>query len=319
MLDELPQGWVKTTLGEIVEPSRERASPTEFPAMPYVGLEHIEPNTMRLVDHVYARDARSSSIRFSKGDVLYGKMRPYLNKVWVAEFDGLCSAEFLVFPQCSELNSHFLAVSLNTENFVTFSNGQASGERPRVDFEKLSRFPVLLPPIAEQERIVAKLNAAFSALRRAEAATFRARERLDRYRSAVLRVAITGELTREWREARRKEEQANPEPGEARLLGLLETRRARWERAELERLQAAGKKPKDEKWKFRYPEPVAPDSPDLSEVPEGWIWVSVDQAASGEPGAIQSGPFGSQLLHSEFGNEGILAIGIDNVLGWQAA
>lgn len=115
MPDELPQGWVKTTLGEIAEPSRERASPTEFPAMPYVGLENIEPDAMRLVGHVYGRDARSSAIRFSRGDVLYGKMRPYLNKVWVAEFDGLCSAEFLVFPKYSGLNSHFLAISFTTD------------------------------------------------------------------------------------------------------------------------------------------------------------------------------------------------------------
>jgi type I restriction enzyme S subunit len=80
MLAALPQGWVKTTLGEIVTLSRERVLPTELPDMPYVGLEHIEPQTMKLLGHGYARDVRSSSVRFSNGDVLYGKMRPYLNK-----------------------------------------------------------------------------------------------------------------------------------------------------------------------------------------------------------------------------------------------
>jgi hypothetical protein len=76
MLAALPQGWVKTTLGEIVTLSRERVLPTELPDMPYVGLEHIEPQTMKLLGHGYARDVRSSSVRFSNGDVLYGKMRP---------------------------------------------------------------------------------------------------------------------------------------------------------------------------------------------------------------------------------------------------
>jgi type I restriction enzyme S subunit len=80
--------------------------------MRYVGLEHIEPHTMRLLGHGLARDVRSSSVRFAKGDVLYGKMRPYLNKVWVAEFDGLCSAEFLVFPSSEELSGQFLAFRL---------------------------------------------------------------------------------------------------------------------------------------------------------------------------------------------------------------
>lgn len=147
MPEELSKGWVKTTLGEIAEPSRERALPTDVPAMRYVGLEHIEPQTMSLLRHGYAREARSSSVRFSKGDVLYGKMRPYLNKVWVAEFDGLCSAEFLVFPKRDGLNNQFLAMRLNAEDFVTFANEQVSGERPRVDFDwprKDKRAPILL-------------------------------------------------------------------------------------------------------------------------------------------------------------------------------
>jgi type I restriction enzyme S subunit len=103
MSEKLPEGWVMTTLGEITEPSRARALPAEAPDMPYIGLEHIEPQTMKLLGHGYARDVRSSSVLFSKGDVLYGKMRPYLNKVWVAEFDGICSAEFLVFQDQYDL------------------------------------------------------------------------------------------------------------------------------------------------------------------------------------------------------------------------
>jgi len=244
MREELPKGWIKTTLGEIAEPSRERALPREFPAMRYVGLEDIQPQAMRLLEHGYVREVRSSSVRFSKGDVLYGKMRPYLNKVWVAEFDGLCSAEFLVLPKREGLNSQFLAVRLNAEDFVAFANRQVSGERPRVHFEKLSRFPILLPPTADQERIIAKVNAAFSAVQRAETAAIRARERLQRYRAAVLRAAVTGELTHAWREAQRKNKKANTKTGEDLLRRLLVARRARWEETELLRLRAARKAPK---------------------------------------------------------------------------
>jgi type I restriction enzyme, S subunit len=168
MSEKLPKGWVMTTLGEIAGLSQERALPTDTPTLRYVGLEHIEPQTMKLLGHGYARESRSSLVRFSKGDVLYGKMRPYLNKVWVAEFDGLCSAEFLVFSKYSGLNSKFLALRLNAEDFVAFANGQISGERPRVDFGKLSSFPIALPPTSEQDRIVAKLEAALSRVQRAE-------------------------------------------------------------------------------------------------------------------------------------------------------
>lgn len=313
MPDELPRGWVKTTLGEIAEPSRERALPTEFPDMRYVGLEHIEPQTMRLLGHGNARDVRSSSVRFSKGDVLYGKMRPYLNKVWVADFDGLCSAEFLVFRKRDGLNSQFLATRLNAEDLVTFANRQVSGERPRVDFEKLSHFPILLPPIVEQERIVVKLSAALSGIERAETATRRAQERLKRYRDAVLHTAITGELTREWRESQRKSKETSMETGEALLQRLLIARRMRWEETELNSLRSAGKAPKNDKWKSRYPEPVEPRIDDSSELPESWAWASVDQLAAHEEGAITDGPFGSNLKSSHYTDSGPRVVRLQNI------
>ena len=199
MPDKLPKGWVKTTLGEVNVPSRARALPSEAPNLPYVGMEHVEAQTMKLLGRGQASGLKSSSVRFSKGDVLYGKMRPYLNKVWLAEFDGLCSAEFLVFPKFEGLNSQLFACRLNSQDFVTFANHQVSGDRPRVDFEKLAKFPYLLPPSREQERIVAKLDALLSRVAAGEAAARRALERLKRYRAAVLHAAVTGELTRGWR------------------------------------------------------------------------------------------------------------------------
>src|SRR4051794_1603005 len=103
----LPHGWIVTTLGEILTPARGRALPSDSPDSPYVGLEHIEPHSMRLVSHGFARDVRSSCLLFFAGDILYSRMRPYLNKVWIAEFDGLCSAEFLVLPCPQGLNNEF--------------------------------------------------------------------------------------------------------------------------------------------------------------------------------------------------------------------
>jgi type I restriction enzyme, S subunit len=277
MPEKLPKGWIKTTLGNIAEPSRERALPAEVPDMPYVGLEHIEPHTMRLLGRDTARDVRSSSVRFSKGDVLYGKMRPYLNKVWVAEFDGLCSAEFLVFPKRDGLHSEFLAARLNAEDFVTFANGQVSGERPRVDFRKLLNFPILLPPAGEQERIVTKLSAAVSKVNRAEAAARRANQRLQRYRVAIVDAALIGELTRGWRESGRKNEKDNLETGEELLLRLLTARRQLWEETELKRLSALKKVPKNEEWKSRYHEPAPPKTDNLPDLPEGWAWAATEQ------------------------------------------
>src|SRR5687767_14299387 len=124
MVERTPKGWVATTLGELSVPSRSRALPSDEPDLPYVGMEHIEAHTMKLVGHGNATGLRSSSVRFNKGDVLYGKMRPYLNKVWHAEFDGLCSAEFLVFPRTEGLSNQLLAYRLNCQDFVNFANHQ---------------------------------------------------------------------------------------------------------------------------------------------------------------------------------------------------
>ena len=245
--------------------------------MRYVGLEHIEPQTMKLLGHGHASEVRSSSLRFSKGDVLYGKMRPYLNKVWIAEFDGLCSGEFLVLQTPYGVNTKFLAFRVNATDFVAFANQQVSGERPRVDFDKLSRFPILLPPFAEQERIAAKLNAALSRVERAERAARRARERLERYRVAVFNAAASGELTRDWRNAQRKGKGASHESAKVLLEHLLVARRSRWEEAVLTRLSSGGRVPKDDKWKSRYPDPAPPITNGLDELPDGWTgprWIS---------------------------------------------
>ncbi|MEA2734156.1 MAG: type restriction enzyme subunit, partial [Humisphaera sp.] len=169
-------------------------------------MENVEAQTMKLLGHGEANGLKSSSVRFNKGDVLYGKMRPYLNKVWLAEFDGLGSAEFLVFPKTEGLNNQLLAYRLNSQDFVNFANRQVSGERPRVNFHKLAKFPILLPPSREQDRIVAKLDALLSQVAAGEAAARRALDRLQRYRAAILNAAVTGELTREWRKTHAPEE-----------------------------------------------------------------------------------------------------------------
>ena len=296
MADTLPHGWIKTTLGDITRSTRARAVPRDTPSTRYVGLEHIEPQTMKLLGHGYARDVRSTSIRFSEGDVLYGRMRPYLNKVWIAEFDGLCSAEFFVFPKRDGLNTNFLAIRLNAEDFVSFANGQVSGERPRVDFDKLSRFSVLLPPLSEQERIFGKVRATFSALARAEGAARRAQQRLLRYRGAILEAAIAGELTREWRTTQLINKSVS-ETAQSLLRRIGAKRRAEWEQAELQRFRSVGREPRNNEWKARYPEPIPPNLANLPRLPEGWIWASLDQLGKLHRGRSKHRPRDDRRLY----------------------
>jgi len=115
---------------------------------PFIGMEHVEAHTMRLLGTVEARTMRSAGVKFEKGDVLYGRLRPYLNKVYHARFSGLCSAEFIVLPESPQLDSRFLAYRLNASDFVSFSAQLNEGDRPRVDFAQIGAFELLLPPVA---------------------------------------------------------------------------------------------------------------------------------------------------------------------------
>lgn len=131
-----------------------------------------------------------------------------------------------------------------------------------------------LAPLNEQRRIVAKIEELFSDLDAGVVALNRAKANLKRYRAAVLKAAVEGKLTAEWRAKNPKTESA---------LKLLERtlmeRRKRWETDQLAKFAEAGKKP-PKNWKAKYVEPLAPDTTDLPPVPDSWTWTTLDAIAS---------------------------------------
>ncbi|RKH21213.1 hypothetical protein D7V77_29865 [Corallococcus sp. CA041A] len=132
-------------------------------------------------------------------------------------------------------------------------------------------FDVPLPPLNEQRRIVAKLEALLARSRRAKEALDVIPALLARFRQSVLAAAFRGDLTRDWREA-------NPdvEPASALLERIRSERYSRWEEAELKRMRTSGKMLRDDRWKDRYEEPVPLDAPALPELPTGWSWAPLD-------------------------------------------
>jgi type I restriction enzyme S subunit len=141
-------------------------------------------------------------------------------------------------------------------------------------FSYLSKCKFPLAPEREQKRIVSKLDELFSRIDEGERALEQVSKLVERYRQSVLKAAVTGELTRDWRAARK----ARGEPvesGEALLTRILTARREAWEQAELAKLKAKGIKPANDHWKKKYAEPASPDTTDLPELPEGWVWASL--------------------------------------------
>ena len=130
-----------------------------------------------------------------------------------------------------------------------------------------------LPPAAEQTRIVAKLEELLSDLEAGVAELKAAQKKLAQYRQSLLKAAVEGALTAEWRT------QHQPtETGAQLLQRILQERRARWEARQRAKFAEQGKTPPKD-WQKKYPEPVQPDTTDLPELPQGWVWASLDQLA----------------------------------------
>ncbi len=202
-------------------------------------------------------------------------MRPYLNKVVSLPFDGLASAEFIVFPAIDGVDSRFLLWRLSSSDFVSFACSQYEGDRPRVKFDQLGKFQIHLPPAPEQTRIVEKLEELLSDLDAGVAELKAAQKKLAQYRQSLLKAAVEGALTAEWRNSQAA---APVESGAALLARILRERRARWEARQLAKFKEQGKPPPKD-WQAKYPEPVAPDTTGLPELPKGWAWATVDQLA----------------------------------------
>lgn len=197
---ELPEGWESVPLRELSTPTSPRRDPQEFDRLPYVGMEQVESHTRRLLGTLPSAEMKSTAFHFQEGDVLYGRLRPYLNKVWRAEFEGLCSSEFIVLPPNDAFEPGYLACFLSTDEFVAFANHLNQGDRPRVSFEQIGEYRIPLPPLAEQRRIVVKLEELLGRVSSSQQRLSRVPGLLKRLRQSVLAAACSGRLTADWRE-----------------------------------------------------------------------------------------------------------------------
>jgi type I restriction enzyme S subunit len=148
---------------------------------------------------------------------------------------------------------------------------------------KAAQIPVAIAPIREQRRIVAGIEEQFTRLEAGVEALRRVQASLKRYRASVLKAACEGRLVPTEAELARAEGREY-EPADKLLARILEERRARWEAVQLAKMHAAGKAPKDDKWKAKYKEPVAPDSTNLPNLPEGWVWARWEQVGFSQNG-----------------------------------
>ena len=159
------------------------------------------------------------------------------------------------------------------------------------------------PPIKEQKSIVDKIDELFSELDNGIEELETAQKKLGLYRQSLLKSAVEGELSKEWRESQTEVS----ETGEQLLARILKERRERWEQEKLKEFAEKGKNP-PKNWQEKYPEPVQPDTKNLPQLPEGWVWATLDSLSY----LITSGSRGWGQYYSDSGSLFIRAQNIKN-------
>jgi len=159
----LPDSWQWVRLGDIANyAGSKNAGPEDVSEATWVlYLEDIEKYTSRLLQRVRfdQRPFTSSKRTFREGDVLYGKLRPYLDKVLIADDDGVCSTEIMPVSIYSDLDPHYLRYAMKRPDFIGYVTRKSYGTKmPRLGITDARMALIPLPPRAEQERIVARLD-----------------------------------------------------------------------------------------------------------------------------------------------------------------
>jgi len=156
-LGDIPKGWEVKKLGDIAEDMRRNVPKGELEEpKPYVGLEHIPRRSLALDAWETATELGSNKLEFKKGEVLFGKIRPYFHKVSVAPFDGLCSADTIVIRSRRPEHYAVVVACVSSDAFVAEASATANGAKmPRANWDVLEKFPVVIPSGKVAEKFLA--------------------------------------------------------------------------------------------------------------------------------------------------------------------
>ena len=203
-MSELPEGWVETNLGLLVNYGvTEKVAPANIADDDWVlELEDIEKETSRILQRrIYLeRTSKSTKSRFIVNDVLYGKLRPYLNKVILADRPGVCTTEIIPLRAPKGIEPKFIFYALKRPEFLVYAISASHGmDMPRLGTQAGKDASIPLPPTGEQRRIVAKLDSLRAHSARARHELDLVPKLIERYKQGILAKAFSGEMTKEWR------------------------------------------------------------------------------------------------------------------------
>jgi type I restriction enzyme, S subunit len=206
MREELPSGWTEVALSDICSSVSQSGPDPASESFRYIDLGAID-NKARRIANVGRVDRASAPSRAKQvvaaGDVLFSTVRVYLENIALVseELDGsVASTAFTVLRPSAAIDPGYLYRLVSSKHFVRAVNAlQRGNSPPSVQDVDVRRQLVPLPPHAEQQRIVSRIEELFSEIDEGERALARAQKLVDRHRQSVLKAAVTGELTRGWR------------------------------------------------------------------------------------------------------------------------
>ncbi len=192
------QQWPRRRMGDVLRLRKEVVHPRDRPSGPatFVGLEHIESHTGRRIGSlpVEMSDLTGRKPVFYAGDIVYGYLRPYLNKVWIAEFDGLCSVDQYVYTvDTSTSDRRFVSWFMRSPVYLErAAAGAAPAWLPRIRIEEVGATEVNLPPLSEQRRMAAMIDDHMATVDRLRQALEEQLDALDGLPAALLQQAFSG-------------------------------------------------------------------------------------------------------------------------------
>ena len=283
----LPSGWSASPLGEIagINPPLDRCVVNDDTKVTFVPMRAVATEGGGLTAPETRRygEVKKGYTSFLSGDVIMAKITPWAENgktTVVPDVPGqVCfgSTEFhTIRPEQGVQAEWIEQFLLQHETRRSAQRSMAGGVgQMRVPGEFLKTIRIPIAPPTEQARIVSILDELFADLGAGVAALERVRDKLKLYRASVLKAAVEGVLTADWRA-----HHPHTEPASEPLERIVVERRRRWEQDQLRKFEEKGKAP-PKNWKAKYKEPATPDTTGLPLLPEGWCWTTVDQLLTG--------------------------------------
>ncbi|WP_046205998.1 restriction endonuclease subunit S [Acinetobacter radioresistens] len=276
MSNTLPKNWTISTLGEISLPSQygftakaQHSGNTHYLRTTDITSGSIDWNNVPFCD---VNNDDLEKFKLYDGDILISRAGSVGYSILVQNPKSSVFASYLIRFR-PLINSKYFSYYLNTPQYWDLVKQESAGIAVQnLNASKLSNFTIPIAPINEQEKIVSKIDELFSELDNGIEELETAQKKLELYRQSLLKSAVEGELSKAWRETQTE----ISETGEQLLARILKERRERWEQEKLKEFAEKGKNP-PKNWQEKYPEPVQPDTENLPELPEGWVWASIDQ------------------------------------------